>query len=269
MKIIFNILVALFFSLSVNSTNIPLKEIKDSTVSFLQTELGMDYVNSIKESIYDDSFNNNIWETRKNESITDGMNGVFLISLSPHLDSYFLLVEDDSLRIINMRKNLLDDSMKILLDFLERNKNYNKEDVIFYMKELMRINQRNLKKGGTVKLYKDLVSTPDAALKIAEVILDIAYNPSLRRSVQKMMCASLAKRLRFVVVKSRPPAGKTRKCFEDIYIQSRTLFLTRHSKTLRMLRDYQKIRYTQQELQTCACSGNIYLSMLMKSENPK
>ena len=91
-------------------------------------------------------------EIKKDKPLKETSTGIFLFNIiSFHGEhSHFLLVEDENFIIINMREPL-NYNIKQLLDFLERNTEYAKEDVIFYLNSFIRIDMNNKKKGGVIR----------------------------------------------------------------------------------------------------------------------
>jgi hypothetical protein len=142
-KSIFNILI---FFLTVNNiygNNIC--EIKQDLLEFL-----IRYENCKFTSI-EDIANSSIIEIRKLKPINKNINGVFLFnSINFHVGyAHFLLVENDSYEIINMRESF-NDNIKKIICFLERNSEYNEDDTIFYISTFIRIYNENKKPDGII-----------------------------------------------------------------------------------------------------------------------
>jgi hypothetical protein len=84
-----------------------------------------------------------IEDVRINKSIEKGMNGVFLFyTIAAHQNLHFLLIDDTGFEIINMRESL-DGNLEKLITFLKRNDDYTKEDIIFYISDLIRVYHYN------------------------------------------------------------------------------------------------------------------------------
>lgn len=176
MKKILVTAIILISSFSIRATNIALNDIKDSIVSFL---VHVEHINEdLFKMIPDDLFNNNIRELRIHKSIANGMNGIFLLDAGTHNASHFLLIEDNDFQIINMRGSFTD-NLKILLNFLEKNDEYTKDDAIFYSKAFVRINESNLNIQESMRSYKDYIPDIETAEKIAETVWLKMYGPGI------------------------------------------------------------------------------------------
>lgn len=122
------------------ATTTPLKEIKNNIICFLnKTEpLG-------KKKFEKGIPNDFIRDIRKNKSIEDGMNGIFLFDIaSTHQNLHFLLIDDTGFEIINMRESF-DDNLSKLVIFFKKNDEYTKEDILFYISDFIRIYHYNKK----------------------------------------------------------------------------------------------------------------------------
>lgn len=92
----------------------------------------------------DDLPNFLIVDRGKHEEIEEGKDGVFAfgtltsdVGIRPH----FLLIDRDSFQILNMREPI-DVNVLKLIQFFERNKEqYSKDEILFYMKNLIDIYQ--------------------------------------------------------------------------------------------------------------------------------
>jgi len=121
-------------------TKIPLDSIKMSLISFLKE------IDQIKDFPIEDLPDFLIYDRRKQEAIKEGKEGVFIFgsNLASGIRHHFLLVERDSFEILNMEK-MVDQNMMKLIDFFNRNKQYCREDILFYIGDLIFVYQRNEK----------------------------------------------------------------------------------------------------------------------------
>jgi hypothetical protein len=128
----------LIFSSHCKSINLPLDNIKSSIISFYKEK---DPIFNKDRSIED--FPDFLINDRKYGPITEGKEGVFAFGLLASGEiTHFLLVEKDSFEILNM-EDPIDQNMLKLIAFFERNKKYCKEDVLFYLKDLLITYQQN------------------------------------------------------------------------------------------------------------------------------
>lgn len=87
-----------------------------------------------------------IFDRRKDKDISECNEGIFIIIvLSSSSASHFLLLDTNSFQIVNMR-NPFEKNVDIVLQFFEKNQQYTKEDIIFYLKEMIRIDKLNKNK---------------------------------------------------------------------------------------------------------------------------
>ena len=121
------------------STNIPLDSIKCYIVSFYKE---MDP--KFNQDISVDDFPDFLTYDRKSGAIKEGKEGVFAFGLlmSGEL-THFLLVEKHSFEILNMNDPLEENLLK-LSDFLRRNKRYSKQDVLFYIEDVIKTHKYNV-----------------------------------------------------------------------------------------------------------------------------
>jgi len=130
----------LFISVTSKSTTIPLDSIKKSVILFLKEVENIDY--SIK------SLDFLIVDCKTKKPIKEGKDGVFFFNmLGTGSNSYthFILVEKDSFQIINMEYPL-DQNILKLIAFFERNRQYSRKDVLFYIKDFINRYQRDKKR---------------------------------------------------------------------------------------------------------------------------
>ena len=132
--------VYIFISCSMFSTNIELKTIMDSLTIFLaQTE---PFQKSFAQKGLQNCF---IEDIRANKSIEEGINGIFLFyTMANHQNLHFVLIDDTGFEIINMRESF-EGNLEKLLAFLKRNDNYTREDIFFYISDLIRVYRYNEK----------------------------------------------------------------------------------------------------------------------------
>ena len=114
---------------------IPLDSIKQSMISFLIEK----YSNPSE-----DLPNFLIIERRKQKSIEDVNEGVFIFTsnMSSGFRYHFVLIEKDHFEILDMEDSI-DQNVLKLIAFLERNKQYCKEDILFYIQDVVVTYQRN------------------------------------------------------------------------------------------------------------------------------
>ena len=125
---------------SKSSTVVPLDTIKNSLVSFLIERHPVELANYSSDDLPDFYIN----DRKKQEPIKEREDGIFVFSstLSSGFRYHFLLVEKNNFEILNM-EDTIDQNMLKLIAFFERNKKYSKEDILFYLKDLLIIYQRN------------------------------------------------------------------------------------------------------------------------------
>jgi hypothetical protein len=123
---------------SKSSTSIPLDSIKMSLISFLKE------IDQIKDFPIEDLPDFLIYDRRRQEAIKEGKEGIFIFSsnLASGIRHHFLLVEQDSFEILNMAEPITQNTLK-LIDFFNRNKQYYREDILFYIGDLIFVYQRN------------------------------------------------------------------------------------------------------------------------------
>jgi hypothetical protein len=93
----------------------------------------------------DDFSSTLIIDLKKDKNILECREGVFLvILLSSSSYSHFLLVDDNSFHIVNMR-NSFTEIIETVLDFFGKNAQYSRDDILFYIKEIIRIDKLNKK----------------------------------------------------------------------------------------------------------------------------
>jgi hypothetical protein len=129
----------LIFTISCKSTAIPLHSIKLGIVAFIKdVERTNTSVNDWPDFII----------SNKDGYIEEGKEGIFNIGTQVVISSggriHFLLVEKDSFQILNMSEPI-DQNILKLSDFLKRNKQYSKQDVLFYIGDVIKVHQYNEK----------------------------------------------------------------------------------------------------------------------------
>ncbi|MDH6310473.1 hypothetical protein M2451_004021 [Dysgonomonas sp. PFB1-18] len=122
------------------STEIPLKEIKESVLSFLQKN------GDCPEFYTLDNFPNEMITNPLNKNtIKEKEHGIYLIkNFLVHGYLHYLLVDNNGFSIIDMRESP-QVNIVILLHFLEENENYTKNDVLFYIRNFVDTSERNEK----------------------------------------------------------------------------------------------------------------------------
>ena len=130
---------ALFVFAKSQSTTIPLDSIKRSLVSFLQERHPGQLLDLSCEDL--DFL---IFDRGKQERIKEGEDGIFVFSstLASGFRYHFLLVEKDRFQILNMTEPI-DINVLKLIHFFERNKQYCKDDILFYIQDLIITYQKN------------------------------------------------------------------------------------------------------------------------------
>ena len=120
------------------SSNLSLDSIKNRLVSFYKE---IDPIFNNERSI--DDFPNFLICDRKYGSIEEGKEGIFAFGLLTSGElTHFLLVEKNSFEILNMKDPIGKNILK-LSDFLKRNKQYSKQDVLFYIEDVIKTHQYN------------------------------------------------------------------------------------------------------------------------------
>lgn len=140
MKRIFIVALVLLVSIEIQSTTVPLDSIRVSLVSFLnKVEKRVDSVHTIDE--LPDFL---IFDRGKQKAINEEKVGVFVFgTLSSGIRTHFLLIDKDSFQILNMT-DPIDTNVLKLIQFFERNKKqYSRNDILFYIKDLVVTYQRN------------------------------------------------------------------------------------------------------------------------------
>ncbi len=134
MKRLAIILASVFlFTLQSKATDIPLDSIRASLFQFLK---------EVEDCRGPDEILNSLIIDRKKGAIKEGKEGIFDFGLlTSGARRHYLLVGRHSFQILNM-KEPIDINVSKLLDFLEYNK-YIKEDVYFYLRELIKDYRRN------------------------------------------------------------------------------------------------------------------------------
>jgi len=124
------------------STTIPLDSIKSCLVLFLKEK----HPGQLLDYTTDDLPNFLIFDRRKQEAIENGKDGIFVFSstLSSGYRVHYLLVEPDSFQILNMIEPI-DTNVLKLVQFFERNKEYCRDDILFYIQDLILTYQENEK----------------------------------------------------------------------------------------------------------------------------
>lgn len=109
MKRIFILTLVLLVSIEIQSTTIPLDSIKRSLESFLSE------VEHFPAHSTDDSSDYLIFDRGKHEEIKEGKDGVFMFrAFSSVARTHFLLVENDSFQILNMREPIDINVLKLI-----------------------------------------------------------------------------------------------------------------------------------------------------------
>lgn len=136
-----NIILLLFLFIPVYSyaDDISLNDIKKEIARFLTEVEG--HTESAAESID----NSMLLEHKTQLPIKQGMKGVFLFNIpSFHEYLHFLLVDDTGFQIINMHDPFEKSLIKLIV-FFEHNKYYDRDDIILYLNEFIRVYDLNIK----------------------------------------------------------------------------------------------------------------------------
>lgn len=138
LKILYSLISILLCS-NIYATDIELKTIKDSLLCFLQKTEPL-----CNKSVSKGLLNDFIWDTRSDKPIQERRNGVFLFYMMTQMHLHFVLIDDTGFEIINMRE-ALDENMKKLISYFKRSGDYTKEDMLFYISDIIRIYNYNKK----------------------------------------------------------------------------------------------------------------------------
>ncbi|MDR1738151.1 MAG: hypothetical protein LBR66_04950 [Candidatus Symbiothrix sp.] len=131
------ILVALLCLTSRSLAVVPSDSIKQNMLLFLtkvdHIKFSMEYISDIM-----------IADRKKQEKIEEVKEGVFRFSssLSSGFRYHFLLVDKDSFQILNMTEPI-DINVSKLVHFFERNEQYSRGDILFYINDLIVTYRRN------------------------------------------------------------------------------------------------------------------------------
>ena len=121
------LIIVLFTPIQSKSTNISLDSIKLSLIAFL---------NEIEpwEKHQIEDIPNFLIIDRKNGQIEEKKEGIFIFSssVSSGNRAHFLLIERKSFQVLNMKDSIEHNILK-LTEFLARNKQYSKNDILFYI----------------------------------------------------------------------------------------------------------------------------------------
>jgi hypothetical protein len=125
---------------SKSETIIPLDTIKQSLVSFLIERHPIELSDYSSDDLSDFYIN----DRKKQKPIEEGQEGVFVFSstLASGFRYHFLLVDKCNFQILNMTEPIDINVLKII-QFFKRNKQYCKEDILFYINDLVITYQRN------------------------------------------------------------------------------------------------------------------------------
>jgi len=136
MKRVFIVALFLLIAIESHSTSIPLDSIKADLVSFLnKVEKRNCSINELPDFL--------IFDRGKKEAINDGKDGIFVFGiLSSGARTHYLLVDQNSFQILDMTESL-DINLLKLIHFFEWNKQYNRNDILFYINDLIITYQRN------------------------------------------------------------------------------------------------------------------------------
>lgn len=87
-----------------------------------------------------------IIDLKKDKNVHECKEGIFsIITISTSTYTHFLLLDKDSAEIINMRDSLGLNISKII-NFFYRNPNYSKEDILFYLNDILKTDDYNKRK---------------------------------------------------------------------------------------------------------------------------
>lgn len=129
----------IFFTIS--ATDVSLVIIKNNILAVLR-ETG-----DISEKYAIENLPNNIiFDRKNNRPIQQGLNGVFYIPrFSAHGCAHYLLIDNKKVQVVNMRNPLVA-NLKIFMDFFKQNKDYTKDDVLFYISDFITTYNTNEKR---------------------------------------------------------------------------------------------------------------------------
>jgi len=143
-KKLFGIIVILFISIDNYATTLPLDSIKKELISFLNE---IEPVLSDSPMKVGDLPNFLIYDRRKKEAIEDGKDGIFVFSsvVSSGFRYHFVLVGQDSFQILNMEDPIDENILKLCCFFFKNKQYYSKEDILFYIENIITTYQKNEK----------------------------------------------------------------------------------------------------------------------------
>jgi len=137
MKRLIVVILILFVCAEGKSTTIPLDSIKTSVILFLKE------VEKVDHSI--ESLDFLIVDSKTVKPIEEGRDGVYFFNMLGTMSyTHFLLVDKDSFQIINM-KEPLDQNILKFIAFFEKNNQYSRKDVLFYIKDFITRHQQDEK----------------------------------------------------------------------------------------------------------------------------
>lgn len=138
MKRLIIVTLILFVSVKGNSTTIPLDSIRTNVIAFLNE------VERYGHSFSDSDFF--IRESKSKDLIEEDKEGVYYFYVWSDISyTHYVLVDKDSFQIINM-EDPLDQNLLKFIAFFEKNNQYSKEDVLFYIKDFVTRYQRDKKR---------------------------------------------------------------------------------------------------------------------------
>lgn len=126
------------FSINIEASNVSLSVIKDSLITFLRKN---EHFPSrlTKDNLPNELFTNPINGTH----IKEKCSGIYMIpNLSTHGFTHYLLISKANFTIINMREPL-GENIKKVIQFMKKYSFYSKEDVFFYISNLVDTNNQN------------------------------------------------------------------------------------------------------------------------------
>lgn len=132
-------MIFIFIFTNIQSNNdIPLSQIKDSIAVFLKKN-GDWPPNFTVENLP----NSVIINMGSKKCIEEHNEGIFLIpNFSTHGYAHYLLIDSTNFIIINMKERL-NKNMKTFVDFLRKNYNIYKNDILFYISDMINTFNRN------------------------------------------------------------------------------------------------------------------------------
>ena len=132
MKKIFLYIIFSCIVFTISATNLPLTTIKGNVLVLLKQTGDISEEYTIKNLP-----NKIIVDRRNNRSIQQGLNGIFYIPrFSAHGCAHYLLVDNKKTQIINMRGSFVN-NLETLMAFFEENREYTKDDVLFYIADFI------------------------------------------------------------------------------------------------------------------------------------